>query len=232
MEGRPDLALRILKTVQQAYARRVNREADQRRLDGLLGTALAQTGDAAGARERLWAALQASQQYDAPASVALATARERWARYLLDQGDPQAWTQAPPLLALAAQATVVAGPTRRPAPVALLAQLGLARVALGRGDLAAAAQAVQTAQALWPQLPASREQRLAGPLWAVQAELLQRQGQAAQAQALRAQAAASAAAWAAPAAAPGADPWRLAVAPMPVSPVSPVAPVAPAPPPR
>ncbi|MDI4631425.1 protein kinase [Pelomonas sp. V22] len=197
MDGRPDLALSILRGVQKDYAEHMNREADQRRLDGLLGTALAQTGDAAAARQHLWAALQASEAHDAPDSAALASARERWARFLLDQGDSQAQHQG---LTLLRQAVHLGAPgaQRRATAAQLLAHLGLARVALLNKDLTAAANALAEAQAVWASLPASRELRLQSYLWAVQAELLRSQGQAVAAQALQAQAAASSAGWYAP----------------------------------
>ncbi|MCE4555718.1 serine/threonine-protein kinase [Pelomonas cellulosilytica] len=201
MDGRPDLALPILRGVQKDYAAHVNHEADQRRLDGLLGTALAQTGDAAAARHHLWAALQASEAHDAPDSAALAAARERWARFLLDQGDPQALDQGLALLRQAAQPGPAAEP-RRAIAAQMLAQLGLARVALLRHDLPAAAQAVAQAQTAWSSLPASREVRLQSYLWAVQGELWRHQGRTADAQALQAQAAASSAGWYAPEALP------------------------------
>lgn len=200
MDGRPDLALPILRGVQKDYAAHVTREADQRRLDGLLGTALAQTGDAAAARRHLLAALQASEAHDAPESAALAAARERWARFLLDQGDPEALHQGLTLLREVAQQPAPAGAPRRPAQ--MLAHLGLARAALLGNDLPAAALAVAEAQAVWAALPASREVRLQSYLWAVQADLLRHQGQAVAAQALQAQAAASSTGWYAPEAAP------------------------------
>jgi len=204
MDGRPDLALPILRGVQKSYAAHVNREADQRRLDGLLGTALAQTGDAAAARRHLAAALQASEAHDAPGSAALAAARERWARFLLDQGDPPAQAEAERLLRQIAQPGS-AGAPKRPLAAHMLAHLDLARLALLNQDLPAAAQAVDQAKAVWAALPASREVRLQSYLWAVHAELLRRQGQTAAVQALMAKAAASSAGWYAPEAPPAVD---------------------------
>ena len=69
-----------------------------------------------------------------------------------------------------------------------LAQAGLARVALARGDLAAAQR--DSAQALdtWAQLTGFRDVRMAPYLWRVHAAVLDRAGESAEAERLRTQA--------------------------------------------
>jgi len=169
-EGRAELALPILLEVQRAYTVRVDREADMRRLQGLLGSTYAALGQPIPAAQALQSALQTSERHDAASSAALAGLRERYARFLLDQGDATSLRKAATLLQAAAQ-DVPQGV--RAAQV--LAQAGLARLALVRGELPAADAAISRALALWPKLPASREVRIEVYLLKVQAAVVEAQ---------------------------------------------------------
>ena len=170
-EGRADEALPMLEEVLVSVQAAALRESDVRRVQGLLGQAHAlrgRPGDAGAARALLDTSLQATRTHAAPDSAALATALERWGRFLLDQNElveaADAFSAVPRTGPAAAQVAVA------------LSEAGLARVALARGEAGAAERASIQALALWHGLPAGREVRVGIYLLQVRADVLQAAG--------------------------------------------------------
>lgn len=157
---------------------------DLRRVRRQIGDALDRLGRSDEARPLLAASLAESEAREWPGSQELAQSRERWARFLIDQGDDTG--------AEAAFRQVIAG-VARPAWVQVpLAQAGLARMALRRGDLPAALGFSQAALQGWDARSGRHDVRMQADLWRVRAAVLVANGDARGAQALRDQALAAA----------------------------------------
>jgi hypothetical protein len=119
-------------------------ESDLPLNQGYLGDAYDQAGRAAEARPLLQAARDYWVRYGVPTGTFTLGGRERWARFLLDHGDPEAArAECNEILRVAAGAALAQ---------AALAQADLARLALVRGNNAGAeqfsAQAMQTIDAV------------------------------------------------------------------------------------
>ena len=179
-EGRPQEGIVLLEAVERAWQTQPPYDFALRRVRRHLGDAYDRAGRHADARRMFTLALADFEAHATAGTQATIAMRERWGRFLLDQGE---------LDAAAAQferATRDAA-TPRWSHVAL-AQAGLARVALQRGELQAAETASLAALATWQQVTGFRDLRMAPYLWRVRAAVLERSGDAAQASQLRAQA--------------------------------------------
>jgi hypothetical protein len=126
-EGDATTAIPLLETALQRTMAHPHEEYTVRRAQGYLGNAYDQAGQTEKARALLLTARNDWVRYGAPTGPLTLGARERWARFLLDHGDPAgAAAEYRGLLDVAANA---------PSAPAALAAAGLARVALARGDL-------------------------------------------------------------------------------------------------
>lgn len=176
-EGRPALGLPLLQAAEQGYLRGAHYEFDLRRVRRHLGDALARLGRYDAARPVLQQALRDYEAHERPGRQPMVAMRERWARFLLDQGE---------LAAAQAQFQRAVDDAADPAWAHVaLARAGLARVALARGDLAAAQRHSAEALAGWDRLVGFRDLRMLPYLQRVRAAVLAADGQAAAARALR-----------------------------------------------
>jgi serine/threonine-protein kinase len=159
-------------------------ESNLRRTEGYLGDAYDQAGRTAEARALLQTARDDWVRYGVPAGALTLGGRERWARFLLDHGEPEAArAECNEILHVAAGAAS--------APAAL-AQADLARLALARGDSTGAdqlsAQAMQTIGAVTQ----GYDVRARTDVWLTRAESLLASGKKPQAAELAARALAAA----------------------------------------
>ncbi len=186
-EGRPDLALPLLQAAEAGFMKRSNYDFDLRRCRRHLGDALARLGRPAQARQALTQSLQAYEAHEPPDSQPTAAVRERWARFLLDQGElPAARAQFQQVIDAAAKPTW---------SHVSLAHAGLARVALAQRRPSDALAHSADALAGWQSLTGFQDVRMQAYLQRVRAAALAATGdpdQATQAQALRDQALAAA----------------------------------------
>jgi tetratricopeptide (TPR) repeat protein len=179
-EGRAAQAVPMLEGVERSYLRARTHEFDLRRARRHLGDAYARAGQPAQARRTFELALADFEAHDPPGAQAAIALRERWARFLLDQGE----------LGAAAQQFARAeadAPNPRWAHVALV-QAGLARVALAQGNAPEALRRSAQALATWEQLQGFRDVRMQPYLWRVRAAVLDATANDAEARVLRQQA--------------------------------------------
>lgn len=175
-EGRPLEAIPLLEGAERFYRLRPAHDFALRRVRRHLGDAYDRAGRSADAR-RLF--LQALVEFERqpPASQPVMAMRERWGRFLLDQGDTAG---------AAAQFERVLAEAGNPAwSHVALAQAGLARVALQRGTLDEAERLSAQALSTWQQREGFYDQRMQAALWRVRAAVLQASGKAPEAAALR-----------------------------------------------
>jgi serine/threonine-protein kinase len=167
-EGRAQLAIPLLEAVQQQYTKGELYEFDLRREKQILGDAYDQAGRSDDARRTFktlldeWIAKGAADFYP------VLSTRERWARFLLGQGD----------LAGAEEQfnEVVAQAHGRKLTPIVLAHGGLARLALARGDVAAAAAESAAAIDMFEHVDGFRNVRTGPYLWLIRADTLRRSG--------------------------------------------------------
>jgi serine/threonine-protein kinase len=179
-EGRPLEGIPLLEVVERAWQAEPPHDFALRRLRRHLGDAYDRAGRHADARRMFTLALADFEAHAAATAQPTIAMRERWGRFLLDQGEPDA---------AARQFERAAGDAATPAwSHVALAQAGLARVALQRGDLRAAEAASLAALATWEQVSGFFDVRMAPYLWRVRAAVLERAGDEAQAAQLRARA--------------------------------------------
>lgn len=183
-EGRPALALPLLQAAEAGFRRKASFEFDLRRCRRNLGDALAQLGRLDQAREVLALAKADFEAHDQPHTQPSSAMQERWARLLLETGDLDGAQQH-------YQRLIDVAANKHWAHVTL-AHAGLARVALARGDAAAALRHSADALAGWQGLSGFRDVRMQQHLWRVRAAALLADGQAAEGRALREQALAAA----------------------------------------
>ena len=183
-EGRAAAALPLLQAVERRYRTHPGRESDVRRLQGLLGLAWSALGRPVEAQAAFQAAWQGSRLHDAPGSAAWLLAHERWARWLLDQG------QVPTAAGILAQVpeSDAPGTSLSQGQAQVLLAVLRARLALAQDDGPAAEAASRQAHALWQALPAPRELRLEPYLLRIRAEVAAHGQRADEARALRQQA--------------------------------------------
>lgn len=172
-EGRPEEAIPILEEAEQGYLR-ANRGYRLSYLNRVLGEAYEGVGRAEEAQERLQRSLQELLADASPMDLGVLVARERWARFLLLQGDTEtAEREFRTVIDLAGEANGL---------VAALAHAGLARLAVARRDGAAARRESERSLALL-QAALLTEVRHAPYLWLVHAQALQAAGEWVEAQA-------------------------------------------------
>jgi serine/threonine-protein kinase len=183
-EGRPAQAVALLQQAEQGLMRASNFEFALRRVRRHLGDALDKAGQPQQARQALTQSLQDYLAHGDPHSQPTLAIRERWARFLLEHGEPaKARVEFQNALNLAGDPhwSHVA-----------LAQAGLARAALALHDQPAALNHSAQALTTWQGVNGFRDQRMQAYLWRVRAAALAQTGQRAEAQALRQQALAQA----------------------------------------
>jgi eukaryotic-like serine/threonine-protein kinase len=164
-------------------------EANLRRNEGTLGDAYDQAGRTEEARALLQAARTEWMQYGPPHATQTLAARERWAQFLADHGDAAgADTEYNAVLAMA----------DKPIGPAALAAAGLARLALTRGDTAAADKYSAQALATLGSISVQYNTRVKVDVWRTRAEVLLRLGRQPEGRDLAAKATKSAEAWDAP----------------------------------
>jgi serine/threonine-protein kinase len=162
-------------------------EANLRRTKLWLGDAYAQLGRAIDARPLLQEARDEWMRYGVPNGSQALAARERWARFLADQGET-----AP---AQAEFTAVVQLAKNAPSAPAAMAHAGLARLALGRGALAEADSESIAAQRVLDATTLEYDVRLRLEIWLTRAQVLRAQSDQTGARALAAKALAAAQLW-------------------------------------
>jgi tetratricopeptide (TPR) repeat protein len=176
-EGRPALAVPLLQQAEQGYLQSSNFEFALRRVRRHLGDALDRAGRHSEARRVLASALKDYELHSPMSSQPVVAARERWARFLLEQGE----------LAPAQQAfeqVLVDAADPHWAHVAL-ARAGLARVMLARKDIEKALHYSALALGDWEQRKGFFDVRMQAYLWRVRAAALDKAGASAKAKTLR-----------------------------------------------
>ena len=163
-EGRPELALPLLEGAIAFQHDHPQSGAMLRRNSIFLGDVQEQLGRTADARQTLHSAYDAYVAQEGPDKQARLIATERWARFLVDQGDS---AQARPLFA-----AVLAQDHDRHLAHAALAQAGMARVALAEGDVKAADDASAAAVKRWSEVRGFRDVRMGVYITRVRAEAL------------------------------------------------------------
>lgn len=176
-EGQPLLAIPLLEAAERSWTLVPPQDFVLRRVRHRLGDAYDRAGRSADARRSFQRAL-ADFEANAPAdSQPVAAMRERWGRFLLDQGEVDAaHAQFEQVLTDAAD--------KRWCHVAL-AEAGLARVELQRGDAVTAGRLSEQALRTWSRRAGFRDVRMEPYLWRVRAAVLERNGDAAGARELR-----------------------------------------------
>jgi tetratricopeptide (TPR) repeat protein len=166
-EGRARQALPVLQAAWQAAQQRPGTEADARRAALLLARAHAALGDAAAARPLFQRALDDFARR-APRSMAECAARAHWADFLFAQGDAAAAeAEFRRVLDIAGERLFEAVPRAR---------LGLARLALARGDAGAASGLAELAHADTQRLQTGHDVRLHAEVWRTLARIALERG--------------------------------------------------------
>ena len=163
-EGRPELALPMLEGAIAFQHDHPQSAAMLRRNSIFLGDVQEQLGHTTDARQTLHGAYDAYVAQEAPDKQGRLIATERWARFLVDQGEA---AQARPLFA-----AVLAQDHDRHLAHAALAEAGLARVALAQGDAKAADEASAAAVKQWSEVRGFRDVRMGVYITRVRAQAL------------------------------------------------------------
>ncbi len=168
-EGRAAEAVPLLEgMIAPAALRRSAAEEELRLLQFFLGDAYDQVGRTEDARRLLEASRDAWMRYGPRTGQLMLLARQRWARFLLDHGAP---AQA------AAEFRAVLGDAHGVASApAALASAGLARLALVRGDAAAADAASDQAVKTLDAITLGYDVRARIEVWSARAEALLARG--------------------------------------------------------
>ncbi len=180
--GRAKEAVTVLESVLAETRRHTKDESNLRRTELFLGDAYDQVGRTADARVMLKAARDEFLRNGSTGVITL-SAQERWGRFLLDHGEPQA-------AATEFNAVLAAGHGVGSAPAARAAA-GLARVALASGTTAVAEDWSARAMALMAATTGQFDVRFRVDVWLPRAQVLAAEGKAAEARALAAQAVAA-----------------------------------------
>jgi serine/threonine-protein kinase len=169
-EGRAAEAIPWLEAAERSYVERPMREHDLRRVRQTLGDAYDRVGRHDDARRALAAAREERMAKDAPDSIAVLSVRERWARFLLTQGEIEA--------ALAELRDIARiGRGRAIFPLAL-AYADLAQAAIARRDGATALAESRAALAMLDRNTGLYDVRIGPMLWRTHAEALALNGDA------------------------------------------------------
>lgn len=184
-EGRPELGIPLLEAAEQDYLARPFSDFDLRKIRRTLGDAYDRAGRSADARRALKASVDDYAANEPAESPPLLTARERWGRFLLEQGD---------IAAAQAQFDAVLSQARgRKLSSIALAQGNLARIALARKNTAASLAFSADALKTWEQVSGSYDVRMGPYLQRIRADVLVASGNVAGAQKLEDEAAAASA---------------------------------------
>ncbi|TWB46311.1 serine/threonine-protein kinase [Nitrospirillum viridazoti] len=152
-EGRPSEAIPILERLRTIFEKRLTDESTLRLLRAQLGTAYGMAGRSSEARTLL---TQAAADYAKaqPGSFDWVEAEGRLGWFLLNDGDKEDATHAFDTI------LTLQGRVQPASPTIALAWAGRARLALSRGDIPAAAQAVEQAFTAYGQVQAAHDVRI------------------------------------------------------------------------
>ena len=191
-EGRAAEAMPLLLAALQRQPEGLTLSENRvRELRASLADAYDQLGRAADARPILLAVRDAALRDGPPSSVAVQSARERWARFLFEHGDVAG--------ADTEFAHTVEAARAAPSAPAARAEAGLARIALLRHNTQAALAHSAHAISLLAATQAQYDVRARVDIWQIRAECLAMAGQTAEARALATEAASAAEQYDAPA---------------------------------
>jgi serine/threonine-protein kinase len=167
-EGRPLEALPLLEAAEQFYQRTAAFDFQLPRVRLALGDAYDRAGRKEEARRMLQAAFEHRVGTSAADSQVVFAARERWGRFLLEQGD----------LAGAEEQfrEVVRHAGDQKLSHVALAHGDLARLALARGDLAGARGSSEAAVTMYEEITGFRDVRMGPYLWLIHSEVLRQSG--------------------------------------------------------
>lgn len=163
-EGRPESGIPHLQTAVRIYARQTAHPFKRRLTLRYLGEAYARAGRVDEAGRALRESLDDYLAHQSDAEQPVMAIRDSWGRWLLDRGRLDE--------AQAQFDTILAHAEGRPLAHVALAQAGLARVALARGDLPAAQQHSAAALATWARVTGFRDIRMGVALQRVRADVL------------------------------------------------------------
>ena len=167
-EGRAAEAIPFLEAAERSYIERPLREYDLRRVRQTLGDAYDRMGRAADARRTLEAARAERLEKDAPDSIAVLSVRERWARFLMSQGEAaKAHEELLVVVKLAGARDIF--------PRAL-SHADLAQLAMTRGDTPTALQESAAAIGVLERLTGLYDVRIGPMIWRVRAAALESSG--------------------------------------------------------
>ncbi len=177
--GRAKEAVPVLEAVLADTRRHAKDESNLRRTELFLGDAYDQVGRTDDARVMLQAARDEFLRDGASGAIRL-SAQERWGRFLLDHGKPQAATAEFNAVLAAAHGGASAAASR--------AAAGLARVALAAGTLPVAEGWSARAMSLMTATTGQYDVRFRVDVWLPRAQVLAAEGRTAEARALATQA--------------------------------------------
>jgi serine/threonine-protein kinase len=169
-EGRPAEALPLLEEAERTYVARPYRETDLRRMRLALGDAYDRLGRTEDARRTLSAAREERLARDAPDSVSVLAARERWARLLVSTGDLEGAGRELDL--------AFAALSERSASVAALLHDTRARLHMAAVDAAAALTETRAALEVFARAKGNVDVRTGPRLWRTHADALEATGDA------------------------------------------------------
>jgi tetratricopeptide (TPR) repeat protein len=175
-EGRPALGVPLLEIAERDYVEHPRDEFDVRRVRWRLGDALDRAGRTADARATLSKTLDDYIAKVKPDQQPLLAVRERWGRFLLDQGDTSA--------AVAQFDEIVRQAHDRKLTHIALAHGDLARVALARKDIEEALAESAMALDLWEHKSGFYDVRMGPYLQRIRADVLVEAGKIDEAQRL------------------------------------------------
>lgn len=184
MIGRGADAVAPLQAALAAVRQQVQDEDTERHIEATLGEALAQAGKTAEARDMLRTARDAFLRWGVPGTAATLGAEERWANFLLGQGETAA--------AVAEFGAVLAQSQGAASAPAARAAAGLALAALESGDTHRADASSADALRLLEATTQEYDVRVRIDVWLARAEVLQALGRAAEARDLARRAAGAA----------------------------------------
>ena len=172
-EGRAQEAIPYLEAALTQTRLHGRDEQNLRRTEGFLGDAYDLAGRPKDARPLLLAARHEWMLYGPQSGGPALGARERWARFLLDQGETSA--------AVDEFNAVVKTPTSTPTAPHARAEAGLARIALQAGNLAEADRRTQTALASLDAVTMEYDVRTRVDVWLARCDALLALGRTAEA---------------------------------------------------
>ena len=189
-EGRAQEAVPVLEQVLKETEAHGHDEQNLRRTRGLLGDAYDKVGRTDEARQMLSSARADWISYGPSAGIGALTARERWARFLLDHGETEA-------AAAEFQAVIEKGQGRA-FPSVALAEAGLARIALAAHAIDLAKTHVQNAKRIIDAATIEYDIRVRLDIGLIEARVLAADGQIDKAREVAASVRDNAAVWDAP----------------------------------